>query len=173
MYQRNLFPIHLFQTVPIIKKGKWKELTLLNPKFESEVYKIHSLPKLESNYAKGLVIKHVTNIYIGKSTERLIWKFKNPSFSEIVKNSGKKISNTKLPNQEIVEQIENYVCTNRYDNVVSKVIEGTQVDKVVELFYNDVWVDFTSDLDILDTKLEDDDKKECEKKNVKKIKRFG
>lgn len=57
--------------------------------------------------------------------------------------------------------------------MVSKVIEGTQVDKVVELFYNDVWVDFTSDLDILDTKLEDDDKKECEKKNVKKIKRFG
>jgi hypothetical protein len=73
-----------FQTVPIIKKGKLSELTLLNPKFESEVYKIHSLPKLESNYAEGLVIKPVTNIYIGKSTERLIWKFKNPSFSEIV-----------------------------------------------------------------------------------------
>ena len=135
---------------------------------------MHSLPKLESNYAEGLVIKPVSNIYIGqKYTKRLIWKFKNPFFSEIVKNSGKKISNTKLYNQEIVEQVENYVCTNRYDNVVSKVIEGTQVDKVVELFYNDVWVDFTSDLDILDTKLEDDDKKECEKKNVKKIKRFG
>jgi hypothetical protein len=52
--------------------------------------------------------------------------------------------------------------------VVSKVIEGTQVDKVVELFYNDIWVDFTSDLDILDTKLEDDDKKECEKKECEK-----
>ena len=27
-------------------------------------------------------------------------------------------------------------------NVVSKIIEGTPVDKVVELFYLDVWVNF-------------------------------
>ena len=57
-------------------------------------------------------------------------------------------------------------------NVIGEPLEEWQamVDEskgnqnILELFYNDIWVDFTSDLDILGTKLEDDDKKECEKK---------
>lgn len=61
-------------------------------------------------------------------------------------------------------RLEQYVCENRFDNVVTKIIEGTLANKVVELFYSDIWTDFTDDLKLDMIELELTDKKELEKK---------
>lgn len=153
--------------VPIIKRDKWSEISKLNPTFESEVYKLHGLNKVSNNLAEGFVIKPVKEIYLKKDQERLIWKFKNPSFSEIIKSNGDNDNlskDQKNPPNPLISKIERYVCENRYDNVVAKIIDDTHVDKVVELFYLDVWVDFTDDLLLDNIVLSDTDKKECEKK---------
>ena len=47
--------------------------------------------------------------------------------------------------------------------MIAKVVENTSMEKVVELFYNDVWVDFTDDLVLDSIGLNDVDKKELEK----------
>jgi len=164
----NLLTKSSIPIVPIIKKGTWDIISKLDPKFESEVYKLHNLPKLESNWAEGYVIKPIKNIYLKEDQERLIWKFKNPSFAEIIKDKSKIKSNnltksTKSTNP-FEEQIINYVSETRYDNVVSKVVESTPIDEVVKLFYNDIWIDFIDDLETNEIKFEDSHKKECENK---------
>jgi hypothetical protein len=155
--------------VPVIKRGLWVEISQLDPKFESKVYLTHGLPKIQNNWAEGYVIKPVKEIYLKGEQERLIWKFKNPSFSEIVKSKSDSTNNNKLrkasnTSNPFVTRLEKYVCENRYDNVISKVIEDTKVDEIVEMFYQDVWVDFFDDLETDNMVLTDLDKKECEKK---------
>ena len=156
----------LIPIVPVIARGLWNEISQSNPKFESQIYKLHGLSQIPNNYAEGFVIKPVQEIYLKGEQERLIWKFKNPAFSEIVKGNGDISSNTDKNKQSnpLVKKLEEYVCDNRYDNVVAKVIEGTSVDKVIELFYLDVWVDFTDDLVLENIGITEVDKKECEKK---------
>ena len=151
--------------VPVILQGSWADVSNLDPKFESVVYLIHGLHQVPSNYAEGYVIKPVKEIRFGVDSDRLIWKFKNPNFSEISKNSSTKSnkSNNQLVNP-LVSRLETYICETRYDNVITKVVENTSVDKVVELFYNDVWIDFTDDLVLDSISLNDVDKKELEKK---------
>jgi len=150
--------------VPVISKGKWNIISQLNPKFESVVYKLHNLPQISSNYAEGYVIKPIKEVRYGKNNERLIWKFKNPSFSEISKDKNKE--QNKEENKTILHltRMEQYVNENRFNNVVSKIVEGTKVDKVVELFYSDIWTDFIDDLNISNIELEKNNKKELEKK---------
>ena len=152
------------QSFPVILQGSWTSVSNLDPKFESVVYLTHNLSKLPSNYAEGYVIKPVKEIRFGIDSDRLIWKFKNPNFSEISKGGG---GETKKNNQQVnplVSRLETYICETRYDNVRAKVVENTSVDKVVELFYNDVWVDFTDDLVLDSIEIDDGDKKELEKK---------
>jgi Rnl2 family RNA ligase len=148
--------------VPIISKGNWEILSQLNPKFESVVYQLHNLPKIPSNYAEGYVIKPIKEIRYGKNQERLIWKFKNPSFLEVCKNSNENISNTE--SDQYLLRLKTYINENRYDNVRSKFVDDTHVDKVVELFYSDVLVDFMDDLTLDNIELNPDDKKKLEKK---------
>ena len=150
--------------VPIISKGKWNLISQLNPQFESVVYKIHNLPPISSNYAEGYVIKPIKEVRYGNNQERLIWKFKNPSFSEISKDNNKE--QNKEQNKTILhlDLMEQYINDNRFNNVVSKVVEGTKVDKVVELFYSDIWTDFMDDLKISNIELEINNKKELEKR---------
>ncbi len=153
--------------VPIIQKGSWEQISKLNPKFESEVYKRHQLEKIDSNWAEGYVIKPLKEIYLDdKKQERLIWKFKNPSFLEVIKTKctdqvGSKLDPKLDPSLNLLIKLQEYVNSNRYDNVVSKVIDGTSVSTIVELFYNDVWVDFIGDLESEQIILDDEDKKAC------------
>lgn len=150
--------------VPVILQGSWTDVSNLDPKFESVVYLTHGLHKVPSNYAEGYVIKPVKEIRFGIDSDRLIWKFKNPNFSEISKAGGLKSNKSNTSVNPLVSRLETYICETRYDNVRTKVVENTPVDKVVELFYNDVWVDFTDDLVLDSIDLNDVDKKELEKK---------
>lgn len=150
--------------VPVILQGSWADVSNLNPKFESLVYLTHGLPKLPSNYAEGYVIKPVKEIRFGIDSDRLIWKFKNPNFSEISKGGGGKSNKSNSSVNPLFSRLETYICETRYDNVRAKVVENTPVDKVVELFYNDVWVDFTDDLVLDSISLNAEDNKELEKK---------
>jgi Rnl2 family RNA ligase len=159
----SLLNIVSIPIVPIILQGSWTNVSKLNPKFESIVYQIHNLPQIPLNYAEGYVIKPVKEIKFGKDSDRLIWKFKNPDFLEISKEKKPdEISN--IIQNPFISKLETYVCEMRYDNVKTKVVEGTHVDKVIELFYNDVWVDFTNDLIFSNIELNEVDKKILEKK---------
>lgn len=144
---------------PVILQGSWADVSKLNPQFESNVYKLHNLPQIPLNYAEGYVIKPIKEIRYGENFSRLIWKFKNPNFSEIVKSE----TNAKLSNPH-VSKLEAYVCETRYNNVKSKCIEGTKINDIIQLFYNDIWTDFMDDLEIDKIKLEQVEKKELEKK---------
>jgi len=160
----NLLNLVSIPTVPIISQGNWEIISKLDPKFESEVYKVHNLPKIDSNFAEGYVIKPTKEIRFGKDEDRLIWKFKNPSFSEISNNKKKTIISNDDKNNIYILRLEQYINENRYDNVVSKIIEGTPVEKLVELFQQDIWVDFIDDLNSDKIELELEDKKELERK---------
>ena len=154
--------------VPVIYQGSWSSISKLDPKFESVVYKTHGLSQIPSNYAEGYVIKPIKEMRFGFNYDRLIWKFKNPSFSEIISNCAKTKEKAKakanIESNPLISRLETYICETRYDNVRTKVVENTPVDKVVELFYNDVWVDFTDDLVLDSVQLSSIDKTGLEKK---------
>jgi len=61
-------------------------------------------------------------------------------------------------------RMEQYVNENCFNNIVSKVVEGTKIDKVVELFYTYILTDFMDDLNNDNIELEKTNKKELEKK---------
>lgn len=152
----------LIPIVPILEKGSWNEISKLNSKFESVVYKKHNLPKINNNYAEGYVIKPTKEIIFGDDNNRLIWKFKNPSFSEIITTTNKKIS-SKSSNSNL-EKLEKYVNENRYNNIKVKVVENTEVSKVIDLFFDDIWNDFISDMEFSKIELNKMEEQELKKK---------
>lgn len=156
--------------VPIILEDSWKNISKLNPKFESVLFKKHNLPFISENYAEGFVIKPIIEIRYGKNNSRLIWKLKNPSFAENIGgkiNSDRKINKfseqIKL-NDSLIIKLSSYVCETRFDNVKSKLIENTSVNDIVKLFYEDIWIDFIDDLNLENIKLNNEEIKELEKK---------
>ena len=148
--------------VPILLKGSWTEVSKLNSKFESIVYKNHNLLKINDNYAEGYVIKPTKEIIFGDDNTRLIWKFKNPSFLEITTNNNKKIS-SKSSNSNF-EKLEKYINENRYNNIKVKVVENTEVSTVIDLFYDDVWNDFIDDIKFFKIELTKMEELELKKK---------
>lgn len=160
--------------VPIIKKGTLDELLKLNPAFESVVYSYYDLPKLKDNYAEGYVVKSVKEMLMppinvecsggtvinsdatltvsDSSSERMIFKFKNPSFSEIaVVPENKANKQVKSEKPKYIDILRTYVTQMRFDNVNSKLADNEK-NKLHEMFYNDVMVDFTRDVDNINEK---------------------
>jgi Rnl2 family RNA ligase len=151
--------------VPILLNGGWDEISKLNPKFESIVYKKHNLPKIDNNFSEGFVIKPTKEIIFGEDNTRLIWKFKNPSFLEIISTNDKKIStiSPKIVNSNLTK-LEKYVNENRYNNIKAKVLEDSEVSIVIDLFYNDIWNDFVDDIQFEKIELKNNEEQELKKK---------
>jgi len=138
----------LLDHVPLIKVGRLDELLTLNPKFESVVYEKYGLDKIENNFAEGFVVhpaKEYRNIY----GDRIIFKFKNPSFSEVVERVPKVHAEKKLtPEQEFAKNfsqiVKNYTTKTRFDNVFTKLVDPTEKD-LVEAMIKDIQRDIISD----------------------------
>jgi Rnl2 family RNA ligase len=133
--------------VPVLAIGTFEEIFGLNPEFESVVYQMHGMKKIDFNFAEGFVAKPLTEI-LNEKGERFIWKCKNRKFSEILK-SGKK--NTMKANASSFEEIElaitlqTYVNMNRYNNVRTKALNDESVDTIIDMLIEDAWKDFFDD----------------------------
>lgn len=118
--------------------------------FESEIYKQYGLPKIEENYAEGIVIKPSENIYLFNNS-RVVIKKKSKAFSE--KRARPKKVVEPLPDNllELVNKANEYITDNRLSNVCShegidpENIEGKEIGKVIGLFNKDVIEDFIKD----------------------------
>jgi Rnl2 family RNA ligase len=133
--------------VEVLHKGTLNELLKLSPVFESNIYKLYGLPKVENNYAEGYVFKPNKSLYIGMS--RVIVKHKNPDFGE-VKHPIKKVSvqDSKQTEEQtnLVTTAKCYITQNRMDSVVSKVGDGLKMDKLIGLLVKDAFADMVKDI---------------------------
>ena len=150
--------------VPIIKIDTLEELMKLNPKFESHVYISYRLEKINNNFAEGYVIKlfqeSITNMdkdtksadtiveYIEEDMEdereRLIFKYKNPDFGEMVKNIKSDKNEKKQAKINIfTNEFKNYLTSNRADNIISKLNDDEEITP--EMLYDDILSDFKID----------------------------
>ena len=116
-----------FRTVPLIGIfDTLDEALAVNEVFESKVYSMFGLPKIENNFAEGVVIKPVTEQYAGQG--RVIIKKKNPKFLENNNRQSKAeksasevdISNYSDSTKFLLDKVPEYSNTNRLDAVLSK-----------------------------------------------------
>lgn len=146
--------------VPVMVVGKYDEVIKLNPTFESVVYSHYGLDKIENNYAEGYVIRPTTEMTMPKHSEgeyedqRMIFKLKNPSFSEVEVESAPLESKSAKPvKPNYADMLKRYLTDMRYDNVKSKLTDDEQ-DKLKDMLFNDVLTDFTIDNTIDEKTLE-------------------
>ena len=149
--------------VPTIMIGNINDILKINPaKFESKVYSYYNLDKIENNFAEGLVIKPVKE-KVNKYGDRIIFKLKNPDFSEIQKIQANSKNN-------YISIIKKYITENRYNNVKSKISSLDINVNLNELFYQDVLQDFIEDYSSI---ISEKELEECKnilyKINIKKM----
>jgi Rnl2 family RNA ligase len=139
--------------VPIVKIGFLHEIMALNPKFITNVPKIFNLEDIEDNFAEGYVVKPMNEMkFNNDECSRLIFKYKNPSFLEVIKdiNPVKKTASIK---QIYLDKLKVYVTKNRFNNLVTKYVDdwlNAVITQDIELmliqkFSDDIKVDFIKD----------------------------
>lgn len=137
---------------PTIAEDNLANLLKLNPAFESVVHTLYDLPKLKSNLAEGYVLKPVKETYSNRG-ERIIFKFKNPTFLEIGKSTDKSTNSSgttddkKQPNEmsAISGKLLTYITLNRYDNVFAKQLTNVTKEELIEAMVKDIIVDYMDD----------------------------
>lgn len=136
IFQNPLLSIKL---VPIIKTGTLEEIMQLNPKFITHVPNMYGLEEMVDNFAEGYVVKPLNEMkFKDDDGSRLIFKYKNPSFSEIVDEEEKvPIKEKTLTFQQIyLEKLKIYVTENRFNNIVTKYVDdwlNAEITKDIEL----------------------------------------
>ena len=153
---------------PTIAEDNLANLLKLNPAFESVVHTLYDLPKLKSNLAEGYVLKPVKETYSNRG-ERIIFKFKNPTFLEVNKSSDKLTNSScstddkKQPNEmsAISGKLLTYVTLNRYDNVFAKQLTNVTKEELIEAMVKDIIVDYMDDEKV--TEIADDKKEKITK----------
>lgn len=131
--------------VPVIREGPLNELLQLNPSFESVVYSYYGLPKMESNFAEGYVIKPVKEMQSTKS-ERIIFKFKNPRFLEIAHGKSDKTQKTTSDKPNYGQILLPYLTDMRYDNVFAKQLSTVTKEELINALVEDIKTELKDDL---------------------------
>jgi Rnl2 family RNA ligase len=164
--------------VPIIFTGTLDEClewsTLHNADM-SEIWKIFNMPnEIPGNIREGHVIKPATSMFLGMS--RVIFKDKNNKFKENKSDKPKK-EHVKYdysePFMSILEDIDDLICHNRFNSVVSKFGEysikdfGTLMINMVD----DVIDQIQRDTDLYEL-LSNEDISELKKILIKKVSTF-
>ena len=127
------------------------ECLAIDNKFESKVYELFNLPKIENNYAEGLVIKPVDYLTF-PNNDRVILKSKPKKFSEKISsiNIKKEKENTELDQVtvDLIKYAYQYINENRLNAVISK-LKGPFTDKdfgkILGLFCKDINDDLEKD----------------------------
>jgi len=163
--------------VPKLKVGNLAECLNYPNDFESGIYSLYNLPKIENNICEGIVLSPVKPLFFATGT-RLIIKSKNDKFSESVHYKSKKrvsvVEDTPENVQEVIDLASSYVNVNRLNNVVSKGEINPITDKsfgpLLKLFNNDVYEELLADEDV--KKKIEDEFKASEKKILRKAINF-
>lgn len=140
-------------------QGSLEEMLKLDPMFPTTIPALYGLEPIENNDAEGYVLKPVIARFIQfseDSTERVIFKLKNPKFSEkdeVTKAVGDNDLTTST--KVLVPLADNlqvttlsYINQNRMDNVMSKMteIEKKNKGKVIQGLIRDVIDEVMRDL---------------------------
>jgi Rnl2 family RNA ligase len=143
-------PLINIKLVPIIAIDKLNNLLNLSPIFESNVPNQLGLPNpKEPFYAEGFVIRPIKeikmpHIHSVSENNRMIFKFKNPSFLESAEPNPKNVTDIKTKKISHVEIISTYINFNRYQNVRSKLTDD-ELSKINDIYLADVMTDFLMD----------------------------
>lgn len=153
--------------IPIMMSGTLQELMLLDPKFESKIYKLYNLHQLDNNYAEGFVLHSA----IEQKTcygERLNFKYKNSSFDEIIEKNIKQLpKEVKIltQQQEYLKIFKNYITKNRFNNLFTKLDSKDNkillVQMMIDDIIQDIMIDYKDDINICNNDNIIDNKKEC------------
>ena len=130
-------------------RGTLDECLAYNPIFISTIGERLGYPRLENNYAEGVVIKPIKDIRFANG-ERIIIKNKNPKFNEFEKSEKKEKVQVELSDtcNKLVSVIGQYVTEARINNVVSHLGEiemPKQMGLLIKEFSADTLEEFTKD----------------------------
>ncbi len=158
-YQNYLQMISMFQSsslpyCQILHQGTLQELLKLDPVFPTTIPALYGLEAIPTNDAEGYVLKPVVPRFITfseDSIERVIFKLKNPKFSEkneMNADPAKVVAVVEGIPENINETVASYVNQNRMDNVKSKLTEAEQKNKgkVIQGLIRDVLDELIRDL---------------------------
>eukprot|EP01126_Amoeba_proteus_P055738 TRINITY_DN6941_c0_g1_i4.p2 TRINITY_DN6941_c0_g1~~TRINITY_DN6941_c0_g1_i4.p2 ORF type:complete len:178 (-),score=43.49 TRINITY_DN6941_c0_g1_i4:41-574(-) len=129
--------------------GTYTDCLEFDVKFESHLPARLGLPKIENNYAEGIVIKPLKELHVNtkKGTTRAIVKKKAVEFQEIRYHDAKKPMqerNTDVgPLETLKWEIPSYVTENRLHNAISKFGSFSCTDKV---FLKNLFVTLVDDV---------------------------
>jgi Rnl2 family RNA ligase len=126
--------------VPVIKEGIFQEMLQQNPSFESVVYSYYGLPKIESNFAEGYVIKPIKEMQ-NKKSGRVIFKFKNPRFSEIAHGKSEKTTKSASNKLNYGQLLLPYLTDIRYDNVFAKQLSTVTREELINALVEDIKIE--------------------------------
>lgn len=130
-------------------RGTLDECLAYDPIFISTIGERLGYPRLENNFAEGVVIKPIEDIRFANG-ERIIIKNKNPKFNEFEKSDKKEkvqVEHSDTCN-ELVSVISQYVTEARVNNVVSHLGElemPKQMGLLIKEFSADTLEEFTKD----------------------------
>lgn len=138
--------------------------------FNSKIPAWLGLPEM-NNMCEGTIVKTLKTRYFGNGA-RVILKNKNEKWIEKSKMVKKQTKTVYQPThfseqaQNIWEEIQHYVTTNRLNNVVSKIgeFEPKMIGKVIGLFAKDILEDFEKDFPAVFATIEKEEQKRINKK---------
>ena len=130
-------------------RGTLDECLAYNPIFISTIGERLGYPRLENNYAEGVVIKPIEDIRFANG-ERIIIKNKNPKFNEFEKSEKKEKVQIELSDTctNLVAEIGNYVTEARLGNVMSHLGElemPKQMGLLIKEYSADTLEEFVKD----------------------------
>lgn len=140
----NINEVNLIVLTPL-HKGNLETMLKLNPVFESTIHKLYNLPQIPNNYAEGYVLK--VNERHTLKYDRPILKHKNMAFGEVKQDLSVSNVNTADIMTKHFTNLLNYICENRFDNLISKEGADSNYEKLVNLFAIDCVKDYIKTLE--------------------------
>lgn len=163
--------------VPVLFRGTLSDCLAWSAEHnadQSDIWKIFGLQnEIDGNIREGHVIKPEKTIF--KGDHRIIFKDKNAKFKE---NGGSKIKAEHIQVElsdalmEVLEQVDSYICINRFNSVVSKFGEYTirNFGELMNLMVEDVEEELCRDG--LSDEFTNVDKHELHKILIRKVSSF-
>lgn len=145
------------RNVPVMYFSTFEDMYNLDNMFESTIYQMYGMPKLNNNFAEGFIIKMDTEHRTG--IDRQILKNKSPHFLEVTTPRGANSKNSKHVQfassddvEAISSELKRYMTKNRLDGIIGKEGPSCHPMKLRNLFINDAVNDFLKDFPDLQEK---------------------